>query len=83
MSRINEWKLAQKIQASGRRGMITGLLIAAFVILVVVGAIIKVRWLKKHFGCFHCEADDFVDDFIDADDLDDDGCCYTSDKDFA
>ena len=82
MSKLSEWKLAQKIQASGRRGIIIGLVIAVLVILAVVITIIKVRWLKKQFGCLHCDLDELGDDFADDDEADETGCCYTSEKDF-
>jgi len=78
MSKLSEWKLAQKIQASGRRGVVVGLIIAGLIILAVILTIVKIRLLKKHFGCFHCDMDD-MDDTIDCDE---DGCCYTSEKDF-
>jgi len=81
MSKVNEWKLAQKIQASGQRGVIIGIVIAILFITAVVLAILKIHWLKKTFGCLHCDLDELGDDFVDVD-CDDDGCCYTSEKDF-
>ena len=81
MSKLNEWKLAQTIQASGRRGMIIGILVAVLFIVAVVIAVLKVRCLKKSFGCLHCDLDELGDDFVDVD-CDDDGCYYTSEKDF-
>ena len=82
MSKLTEWKLAQKINDSERRGLILGLTIAAALILITVGIIIKVRLLKKHLGCLHCDVDDLGDEFADEDDCDENGCCYTSEKDF-
>ena len=75
MSKLTEWKLAQKIQASGRKGVIIGLAVAALICLLVAVCIVKCRWLKKHFGC--CGSD-----LLDVNDGGDDDCCYTSDKDF-
>jgi len=82
MSKLQEWKLAQKIDASEKRGLIIGLSIAALIILIVIGAIIKIYLLKKYFGCMHCDMDDIGDDLVEEDDIDENGCCYTSDKDF-
>ena len=81
MSKLSEWKLAQKIQASGTRGIIIGLAVAALVCLVVAVVIIKSRWIRNcmrnHFGRFG------KGDLLDLNDGgDDEGCCYTSDKDF-
>ena len=76
VSKLTEWKLAQKIQASGRRGIIIGLAVAALICLLVAVCIIKCRWLKKHFGCWSGDLLDINDGG------DDEGCCYTSDKDF-
>ena len=72
MSKLSQWKLAERIQASGRKGIIMGLAIAALICLLVAVAIIKCRWLKKHFGC--CGGDLL--------DVGEDDCCYTSEKDF-
>jgi hypothetical protein len=82
MTRLSEWNMAQRIQASGRRGIIIGICIALLVIAAVVITVIKINWLKKTFGnC--CDCGDFDDDFyIDEDDIDEDGCCYTSEKNF-
>ncbi|MCL1842664.1 MAG: hypothetical protein FWF79_02515 [Defluviitaleaceae bacterium] len=81
--KISEWKLAQKIQASGRRGVIIGLLIALAIIAAVVITIIKVNWIKKNFGC-GCDMGEFDEDYyLDADDLDEHGCAYAGEKDFA
>jgi len=78
MSKLSEWKLAQKIQASGRRGIIIGLAIAAVICLIVAVGIIKMRWLKKHFGCLQCDVDELGDEFAD----DGENCCYGTEKDF-
>jgi len=85
MNSLSEWKVAQKIQASGKKGIIIGLLIAGLIILAVVGTIVKIYLIKKHFGCLNCDMDDFDDCCCGKDDCDcdEDGCCYTEDKDFA
>jgi len=73
MSKISDWKLAKKLQASNRCGIITGIVIAVIVIAIVVVAILKLRWIKKHFGCMECEVDMFEDDFdidFDEDEID-------------
>ena len=81
MSKLSEWKLAQRIQASGRRGIIVGLAVAALVCLIVAVVIIKSRWIKNcmrnNLACFGGS------DLLDINDGgDDEGCCYTSEKDF-
>ena len=81
MSKLSEWKLAQKIQASGTRGVIIGLAVAALVCLIVAVVIIKGRWIKcclrKHFSYFGGS------DLLDINDGgEEEGCCYTSEKDF-
>jgi len=81
MSKLTESKLAQKLQASEYRGVIIGLGIAALVILIVIGTIVKVRLLKKSFECLHCDMDELGEDFVD-EDCDENGCAYTSEKDF-
>ena len=75
MSKLAEWKLAQKIQASGRKGIIIGLAVAALICLLVAVCIIKCRWLKHYFGCWG-------NDLLDVNDGGEDDCCYTSEKDF-
>ena len=85
MRKISEWKLAQKLQASNKQGLIVGLTIGIIVCLVVVGAIIKICWLKKKFDCLHYDLDDFDGEFDDLNglcDCDESGCSYTSEKDF-
>ena len=77
MNKMTEWKLAQKINASGRRGIVVGLAAAALICLLVAVCIMKCRWLKHHFGC--CGHSDLLDV---NDGGPDDDCCYTSDKDF-
>jgi len=77
MRKLSEWKLAQKIRASGRRGIIIGLIIAALVIVGVVLVVIKFRWVKKQFGCLHCDVDTLGDDFSDDDEED-----FANEKDF-
>jgi len=70
--KIPNWKLAQKLQSSNKKGIITGLIIAVFVIAIVAAIIIKMQWLKKQFGCLDCDID-LDDDFdLDFDDDDDD-----------
>ena len=83
MRKISEWKLAQKLQASNKRGLIIGLTIGAVICLIVAAVIVKVHWLKKKFDCLHYDLDD-MDDTIEGDacDCDENGCSYTSDKDF-
>ncbi|MCL2216869.1 MAG: hypothetical protein FWB91_07585 [Defluviitaleaceae bacterium] len=81
MNKLSEWKLAQKIQDSKHKGVIIGLAIAFLIIAIVVITIVKIRLLKKGFACLQCDIDD-MDDFIDEDDCDENGCCYTSEKDF-
>ena len=88
MSKPNEWKLVQKIQASERRGIILGLVIAVTVLAITTIAIVKYRWIKNKMECLHYDLDDLDDDFDDDDDDDDEhccdenGCCIASDKDF-
>ena len=81
MQKISTWKLAQKLQASNKRGMIVGVAIGILVCLVVIGAVVKYCWLKKKFCC---ESYDFDCDFDEDDDCDCDenGCSFTSDRDF-
>lgn len=80
MTKLREWKLAQKLQGSGRCGILFGMCIAALIIFVVILAIVKISWLKRHCCC---NMDEFDDDcYLDANDLDENGCAYTSEKDF-
>jgi len=79
MSRLKEWKIAKKVAASGKRGIVVGILIAVFVLALVAVAIIKFSWIKK---TFFCNSLDDLDDYYLDDDMDDDGLAYTSDKDF-
>jgi len=83
MCKISEWKLAKKLQASNKRGLIIGLSIGILVCLIVAGAIIKICWLKKKFECLHYNLDD-LDGELDDDDCecDENGCSYTSERDF-
>ena len=81
MTKLKEWKMAQQIQSSGKRGMIIGMCVAILIIVAVVIAIIKIDWLKKTFGR-DCCCDDYDDDFyIDTDEMDENGCAYTSERD--
>ena len=77
MNRLSEWKLARKMQASGRRGIILGLAIAGLVCLIIAVVIIKMKWIKTHFGCCNMLEDDFIDD-----DCCEDGCDFANDNDF-
>lgn len=82
MNNLSNWTLAQKIQSSGRRGMVVGMCIAILLIVAVVITVIKIRWIKKILSCC-CNHDEFDDDYyLDTDDLDENGCAYTSEKDF-
>jgi len=73
--KLSNWKLAQKLHTSNKKGIITGLVIALLVIAIVAAVIIKMQWLKNHFGCMDCDMD--LDDDFDLDFEDDD------DEDFA
>jgi hypothetical protein len=85
MTNFNEWKLAQKLQASGTRGMIIGICIAVLIIAAIVIAVVKICMLKRNYCC-DCEMDEFDEDYyLDPDeieDIDENGCAYTSEKDF-
>ena len=81
MSKISNWKLAKKLQASNKRGLIVGLTIGIIVCLMIAGAIVKLCWLKKKFECLHYDLDDMDGEFDDCD-CDESGCSYTSDRDF-
>lgn len=80
MNKMTDWSLAQKLEDSKCRGIIIGIGIAVLVILFIVGAVIKLRLLKKylHGGCC-CDVDIYEDDFMD------DHCdeCVANEKDFA
>jgi hypothetical protein len=52
------------------------------VVLLAVLTVLKVRWLKENFSCLECDMDELDDDFMDDEDCDENGCCYTSEKDF-
>ena len=84
VSKPNEWKLVQKLQASEKRGIILGITIAIAVLAVVAIAIAKYRWVKNKMECLHYDLDDLDDDFDDDDEhcCDENGCCLASDKDF-
>ena len=81
MSNLTQFKLAEKVRASGQRGIIIGLLIAALIIAAVVFAVIKIRWMKKHLGCEECDFDDFDEDFT-GDDASEEECACANEKDF-
>ena len=82
MRKISEWKLAQKLQASNKKGLIIGLSIGVLV-CIVAAVIFKCCCFKKKFDCLHYDLDDLDDDMDDLDcDCDENGCSYTSDKDF-
>lgn len=78
MTKLKEWKLAQKIEASGRRGIIIGMCVAVLIIAAVIIAIVKIQWIKRNFCA--CDINDFDDDYYLDDD--EDGCMYTSETDF-
>jgi len=77
MNKISNWKLAQKLQASNKKGLITGLLIALLVIAIVIAVIVKMQWLKQQFGCDECDLEDDFDL-----DFDEDGGVFTGESDF-
>ena len=80
MNKLASLKLAQKLQASNKRGIITGLVIAAVLLTLIVVAIIKLQWIKEKLGCCgDCDID--LDDEFDLD-FDDDDALYTSEVDF-
>jgi len=85
MTSLNEWKIAQSLRDSGRRGIIIGICIAVLVIIAIATVVVlKICWLKKN-GCFccNCDCDDYGDEYyVDSDELDENGCAYTSEKDF-
>jgi len=81
MSKISDWKLAEKLQASGRRGMIIGMCVAVLIIVAVILTIVKINWLKKTFGGCRCEHDLDDEYYIDEDDIAD-RHYPTSDRDF-
>jgi len=80
MNKLTDWSLAQKLKASNKHGIMIGIAIAVAIILIVAAIIIKMRWMKKHFGCSCCDADMFDADFLDDDD--DDDYNVANDKDF-
>ena len=77
MNKLSDWTLANKLKASNKAGIITGVVVAVAVIAIIVGVILKVRWLKKHYGCHECDLDeDFELEFDDEDGV------FTIDEDF-
>jgi len=88
MRKISDFGLAQKLMNSKKRGLIIGIAIGVFVCLIAIAAVIKFVWLKKKFECLHYDLDGLDDmecEFADLDgecDCDENGCSYTSDKDF-
>ena len=84
MRKISEFKLAQKLMKSKKRGLIIGVGAGVLICLIVVAAIVKFCWLKKKFECLHYDLDDLDCELEDAEncDCDDTGCSYTSEKDF-
>ncbi|MCL2361701.1 MAG: hypothetical protein FWC73_07810 [Defluviitaleaceae bacterium] len=84
MRKICDFKLAEKLQASNKKGLIIGLSIGVLIALIAA-CIYKCCCMKKKFDCLHYDLDDF-DDLDDMDDeicdCDENGCNYTSDKDF-
>jgi len=81
MRRLCDLKLAQKLQASNKKGLLIGLSIGVLVALIAV-CIYKCCCMKKKFECMHYDLDDFEDMDEDICDCDENGCNYTSDKDF-
>ena len=81
MHKISTWKLAQKLQASNRCGLIVGITIGIVVCLVIAAIVIKCCCNKKKYDCMHYDLDDFDCD-LDEVACDENGCSYTSDKDF-
>jgi hypothetical protein len=81
MNKLSEWKLAQKLNESGRRGMIIGMCVAILIIVAVIIAIVKIKWVKRTFNGY--DMGDLDEDYyLDEDDIDENGCCYTNEKDF-
>ena len=79
MSKLSEWKLAQRMQEANRRDLLIVLGIVVAIIAITILVIVKVKALKGGLGCEDCDFDDFDD--IDGD-VDENGCAYTSEKDF-
>ena len=82
MRRISEWKLAQKLQAHKKAGLVCGVAVGVVLCLVIIAAVVKVFWLKKKFSCVDYDMDVFESDFEEPCDCDDNGCSFTSEKDF-
>ncbi|MCL2048960.1 MAG: hypothetical protein FWG87_09555 [Defluviitaleaceae bacterium] len=82
MTHLNEWKLAESLKESGRRDVVVGLCIAVLLITTLaVFLAIKIDWLKQRG--FFCDCDGYDDDYyMDTDELDENGCAYTSERDF-
>ena len=79
MSKLSSWSLAEKLHASNKKGIITGLIIALVAITLVVLIIVKLKWIKNRFGCTECDFE--IDDDFDLD-FDDEDSLYTSEADF-
>ena len=84
MLRISNWKLAQKLHASNKRGLIIGLAVGVVVCLVIAAVVVKCCCKKRKLDCLHYDLDDLDCEFDHGDDCDCDenGCSYTSEKDF-
>jgi len=89
MFKLSECTLAKKLQASNNKGLIVGVSIGVLICLIIVGILLKVCCLKKKFDFLHYDMDELDIDFDDDDDdcacdcsCDENGCNYTSDKDF-
>ena len=78
MSKLDNWRLKQKLQATGKKGVILGLVIAALVILIIAVILIKARCFKKKMDHLHYDFDELSDDFDD----DCDECALANEKDF-
>ena len=59
MCKIGNWKLAKKLEASNKRGLIIGITIGILACLVIAGIIAKLCCLKRKFECLHYDMDDF------------------------
>ena len=81
MHKISTWKLAQKLQASNKRGLIIGLVIGVLICLVAAAVIVKICCLKKKFECMYYDMDCECDCDEDCE-QDENGCTFTSDRDF-
>jgi len=83
MKNLCNFKLAEKLQASNKKGLIVGLSIGVLVALVMLCVLKCCRNKKMEFLHYDLDELDDLDDLHDEDcDCDENGCNYTSDKDF-